>query len=101
MYRTGDGEYHCPRCDQRDDICPACDGYGYRLRGRVMSTCTICEGTGSRIKYSAPMSGSLRDRQTEDCSSAAFVAEEVSLFPDVACRSIGPLLGWHTTKCRG
>jgi hypothetical protein len=48
MYRTLDGEQHCPRCDKDDQLCPVCDGKGYYLVRRTMQMCPKCSGTGAK-----------------------------------------------------
>ena len=89
LYRGGDGEDHCIRCESRTDLCPACDGYGHRMRGRLMRTCEICGGSGSRSKSGARTSGSATDGRTESLCSAAFAPAGVFAYPAAAAPSTG------------
>ena len=57
MYRDLAGDWHCIRCERAGDTCPACDGAGYRLRGRIMRTCELCGGLGSREPLTANQEG--------------------------------------------
>ena len=98
MYRTMDGDYHCPRCQARADTCPACGGDGYKLKGRLMSTCQLCKGTG---KTGARMSGHLNEVLTVNSSSGAYASEQDYDSLVAASSWTGPKLDFCTTQTGG
>ena len=95
MYRTGSGEYVCPRCEAADSKCPVCDGYGHTMRGRLMTKCKLCQGTGHRTVL---ISGSQSVALTDNYGCAVSVEGQDYDSLVAASSWTGHSRGWHTTK---